>query len=213
MMHSDIAHKAIVLKLNAKWEPVHVELVSKTICDLVNGTVKAFDIEYELNEDGTPNFEKQLYIQDVNWETWVTLPVRPWDLVIHTSKMVIRVPTVVVAANYSKIHEKKFRGKPTKETLYMRDNGIDGYTGLEIAYEDATIDHIVPKYHGGTDTYENTVLTTKETNNDKGHRFNSEVGLKLHVQPRIPKPMVASQTIRKVRHHDWKAFVKNVRRK
>jgi len=47
----DIAHKAIVLKLNKRWKPVGVELVSKTICDLMTGVVEAIDIVYALNED------------------------------------------------------------------------------------------------------------------------------------------------------------------
>lgn len=202
-----ISHKAIVLKLNRLWQPVRVELVSKTICDLMTDVILAMDIVYAQNEDGSPNFDVQEYVNPVNWSEWVKLPVRSWDLVIHSSKMTMRVPTVVITKKYSKQHEKKFRGKPTKEGLFIRDNGIDPYTGQELELSSATIDHVIPFHRGGTDTYDNTVLTTKEINNRKGHRLNSEVGLKMLFDPFHPKPIQISHTIRKARHQDWKNFL------
>ena len=71
----------------------------------------------------------------VGWDEWVESPARPWDLTIHSTHLTIRVPTVVITKNYAKIPEKKFRGKPTKEGLAIRDNLIDGYTGKELEYE------------------------------------------------------------------------------
>lgn len=204
---NDIAHKAIVLKLNRLWKPVGVELVSKTICDLMTEVIMAMDIVYATNPDGTPDFDVHEYVNPVGWDEWMNLPVRPWDLSIHSSKMEIRVPTVVITKHYSKVHEKKFKGKPTKEALFIRDNGLDAYSGRELAYEEATIDHVIPKDRGGSDTYDNTVLTTKKTNNDKGNKLNSEAGLTLLINPHNPKPIKISHTIRKARHHDWKQFL------
>ena len=204
---NNIAHKAIVLKLNRLWKPVQVELVSKTICDFMTGVIMGMDIVYATNEDGTPDFNVQEYVNPVDWETWIKLPVRDWDLQIHSPKMTIRVPTVVIAKNYSKVHEKKFKGKPTKEALFIRDNGTDGYTGKELEYEEATKDHVVPLSRGGTDTYDNVVLTTKKINNAKGNKLNSEAGLQLVINPHQPSPVKISHTIRKARHQDWKNFL------
>ena len=203
----DIAHKAIVLKLNKLWKPVGVELVSKTICDLMTGVIEAIDIVYMMNPDGTPNFEEHEYVNPVSWDEWVKLPVRPWDLSIHSTHLNIRVPTVVITKNYSKMPEKKLKGKPTKEGLFIRDNGVDPYTGQELAYEEATIDHVLPLSRGGADTYENTVLTTKEINNKKGNKLNSEAGLNLMFNPTQPKAIKVSHTIRKARHQDWRPFL------
>lgn len=208
MNNTNIAHKAIVLKLNRHWKPVGVALVWKTICDMMAGTVSGMDIVYATNEDGTPNFEVQEYVNPVKtWEEWIKLPVRPWDLVIHSTKMTVRVPTVVITAKYDKVHEKKFKGKPTKEGLAIRDNLRDGYTNEELELSEATIDHVIPRSRGGTDTYDNTVLTTKETNNRKGSKLNSEAGLTLLINPHNPKPIKISHTIRKARHNDWKNFL------
>lgn len=206
---NDIAHKAIVLKLNKHWKVVGIGLVWKTICDLVNGVVDALDIEYETNEDGTPNFDKYVYGNPLKWKDWIKLPVRSWDLSLHSAHIHIRVPTVVIANNYTKIPKKKFKGKPTKEGLFIRDNGIDPYTGKELEYEEATKDHVIPRSRGGTDTYDNVVLTTKEINNRKGDKLNSEVGLTMMFKPSHPKPVKVSHTIRKIRHHDWKHFLEH----
>lgn len=204
---NDIAHKAIVLKLNKNWTPVGVELVSKTICDLITGVILAVDIVYSQKEDGSPDFDNYEYVNPISWDEWITLPVRPWDLSLHSSKMTIRVPTVVITQKYNKVPEKKFKGKPTKEGLLIRDGGLDGYTGELLDPSEATIDHVIPVSRGGSDTYDNTVLTTKEINNKKGNKMNNEVGLQLLINPHNPKPVKVSHTIRKARHHDWKHFL------
>ncbi len=204
---TDIAHKAIVLKLNKNWKPVGVALVWRTICDLVNGVVVAIDIEYGINEDGTPNFDHYEFIDPVDWDKWITLPVRPWDLSINSPHLHIRVPTVVITKNYAKIPEKKFKGKPTKEGLAIRDNLIDPYTGLELDFETATKDHVIPRSRGGEDTYDNVVLTTKEINNRKGDKTPKEAGLKMLFEPSQPKSVLVSHTIRKSRHPDWRHFL------
>jgi len=205
---TDIAHKAIVLTLNKSWRPVGVHLVWKTICDMMTGVVLGMDIVYATNEDGTPNFDVQEYVNPIQtWDDWCKLPLHPWNLCIHSTKMTIRVPTVVITAKYDKIPVKKFKGKPTKEGLAIRDNLIDAYTGKELEYELSTIDHVVPRFRGGTDTYDNAVLTTKEINNRKGHKLNSEAGLTLMVNPHNPKSIPVSHTIRKARHRDWQAFI------
>ena len=204
---NDIANKAIVLKLNKFWAPVHIALVSKSLGDLMTGVVCALDIHYAENADGSPNFDKQIYVNPVGWDEWITLPVRPYDLSIHSIHMHIRVPTVVITKKYAKIPEKKFKGNPTKEGLAIRDNLIDPYTGEELDFNTATIDHVHPKSRGGKDTYDNTVLTTKEINNRKGNKTPEEAGLTMLFTPYNPAPVKKSRTIRKVRHPDWGPFV------
>jgi 5-methylcytosine-specific restriction endonuclease McrA len=104
--------------------------------------------------------------------------------------------------------KKKYKGKPTREALFHRDDGRDIYTGEPIEMEDASIDHIIPRSRGGKDTFENTGLTSKKTNNEKGNQLNSEAGLKIHFKPTAPKEVPLWKTIRKIRHDDWKFFMK-----
>jgi len=205
---SDIAQMAIVLKLNQSWQAVQVAVVKDSLVDLATGVVEALDINYVLKADGSPDTSQYEYVRPVQWDEWLTLPVRPWDPVIHTAKMAIRVPTVIIAKHYNKMPMKRYRGKPTKEALFYRDNGKDIYTGEELEYDEATIDHILPVSRGGKDVFENTGLTSKKINNDKGNRLNHEVGLKTRFRPTAPKEVPIWKTIRKIRHADWKFFIK-----
>ena len=206
---NDVSQWAICLKLNKHWIGVGVATVEKTIKDLVSGVLRAVDIGYELNEDGTPNTNEYTYARPVDWDEWVTLPIRSWDIPIHSPRMVIRVPTVTITKKYDKIPTKKYKGKPTREALFYRDDGKDIYTNQELDFDESTIDHIIPLSRGGTDTFENTGLTLKKTNNTKGNRLNKEVGLKLKFAPTVPKEVPIWKTIRKIRHIDWKFFIKH----
>ena len=204
---NDVTSKSITLKLNKQWMPMEHQLVSKSICDLLTGVVYALDIVYATNPDGTTDFSTHEYVNPVTWDEWIKLPIREYDFAIHSMNLVIRAPTVVIVKRYDKIRTKAFKGKPTKQGLYHRDGGRDAYTGKEMDIEDLCIDHVHPKAKGGTDTYDNTVLTTKEINNKKGSKLNSEAGLTLHVTPHTPKEVVVSATIKKARHRDWSLFL------
>lgn len=201
-----IENRSLVLKVNRNFIITDISLVGKSVCDIVAGTVLALDINYKLDSDGNPTDELD-YFNPVDWNTWKTLPIRPWDMCLHSKNLKVRVPTVVVTKNYNKVRYKEFKGKPTKEGLFLRDGGTDIYTNEEIDMSIATVDHIVPLSKGGLDEYSNTGLTTKSTNNKKGHKSVEEAGLKLFINPYHPRPIPMSSTIRHVRNRDWKIFM------
>jgi 5-methylcytosine-specific restriction endonuclease McrA len=205
---NNIAQQAIVLKLNKHWQPLEAAVVQDVLIDLVSGVIHALDIGYKVKEDGSPDTTTCEYARPVKWEEWVTLPIRNWDPVIHSPRMTIRVPTVVITNNFDKMPTKKYKGKPTKEGLFFRDNGKDAYTNKMLDFDEATIDHVIPRDIGGLDTYDNAVLTTKEINNRKGNKLNKDAGLKLLIKPTLPKEIPLWKTIRKVRHYDWHFFLK-----
>lgn len=219
----NIADRVICLKLNAAWMPVETQKVQKAVCDLITGVCDALDIQYPLNEDGTPDLSTH-NVRPVAWDEWITLPVNPWQPSIKATRdRLIRVPTVLVAKNYARMPDKEFKGKPTKEGLFFRDKGRDAYTGKLLDWEEATIDHVVPSDRGGADSYDNTVLTTREINNWKGRSLNNELrqgrdapsgltfekgsGLKLLITPRHPKKVPKSWTIRTAQHVDWTNYL------
>lgn len=204
---SNIANKLICLKLNKAWQPVGYSTVGKALVDLAAGvSARALDLEYEVDENGEP-IGDPISMTPVDWDTWLTLPCRPYDLVIHTSKMAVRVPTVLIARNFNKMPVKKFKGKPSKDAIWIRDEGIDQYTGKPLRREDATIDHVLPQSKGGRDSWENLVTTHRDINSEKGNKLNSEAGLKLIRPAKAPSPVPISLLIREVRHRDWRPFL------
>ena len=211
-----VINRTIVLKLNRNWQAIGVSTVAKAIVDLSAGqSAEALNFEYEkdengnyiLDENGSPASEPTC--QAVDWATWVTLPVRSWekDDAIHyghDGEKLMRAPTVLIAKNYYKMPRKSFKGKPSKDAIYLRDGGVDQYTGKKLKRDEATIDHVLPKSKGGRDDWENLALTSKDINSRKGNKLNHEIGLKLIRPPKAPRPMTAMEMIRDIKHPTWK---------
>ena len=217
-----VINKLMVLKLNKAWQPVGYSTVGSAITDLAAGlSARALNFEYEKDENGNYILDEfgappdsPISIVPVDWEEWLTLPVRSWerdDVIRYAAgAKEMRAPTVLIAKNFAKMPKKTFRGKPSKQAIWIRDNGIDQYTGKKLKREDATIDHIVPQSRGGRDTWENLVTTHKKINSSKGNKFNHEVGLHPIKPPVAPPPIPLSAMIREVKHPTWKPFLVNI---
>lgn len=212
-MNNTVANKPICLNLNASWQPVGFKTVKDAIIDLCGSesdgkpTSLAIDITYPVKDNGDSDFSATPNMVPVTWSEWVNLPIRSWDLTISSPHKTIRVPTVIIAVNYTKMPVKHFKGKPSKDAIYMRDGGTDQYTGQKLDRHNATVDHVIPRSRGGKDTWENLVLCSKEVNSKKGNKLNSEVGLKLMRQPVAPKPVPVMYLIKDIKHPDWEYFL------
>jgi 5-methylcytosine-specific restriction endonuclease McrA len=178
-----IENKIICLYLNSVWQGICYKSVKDSICDLMNVDEKnqhstlAIDFEYENGEIKNSN--------PVPWEEWIKLPIRDCDFAIHSPKMSIRVPIILIEKNYSKVH--KVTPRLCKENVWKRDRGICQYTGEILNKETGDIDHIIPKKHGGKETWENLCCASKKINRDiKKDKYIHEVGLKLLRKPQAP---------------------------
>jgi len=200
-----------VLKLNALWQPVGYSSVAKAIVDLAGGqSAKALDLQYEIDNEGNPIGEP-IIMNPIGLDEWISLPVRHYDFVVHYANgaKVMRVPTILIATNFSKMPMKVFNGKPSKDSIRMRDGSVCQYTGRLLKKGEGNIDHVIPKDRGGRDTWENMVWADKSINSKKGNKLNSEVGIKTIREPKAPKAMPISAMIRTIRHRDWRHFLLN----
>ena len=211
-MNGSVVNKAICLNLNANWQPVGFKTVKDAIIDLCGSdnnkpTSLALDIDYELDANGDPIMSEAKSMNPVSWSEWMLLPIRSWDLTISSVNRIYRVPTVIIATNYSKMPVKYFKGKPSKDAIYNRDNGICQYSGKKVDRHSATVDHIVPRSKGGADSWTNLVLCSKDINSKKGNKTNSEAGLTLLKSPIAPQPIPVYALIKEAKHEDWKHFL------
>jgi len=209
----DITNKLITLNLNSNWQPIGFKTVKQAVIDMCgvdekgHSTSLALDIEYNTDKDNNPILDEPLTMNPLPWEDWIKLTVRPWDFCISSINMTIRVPTVIISTNFSKMPFKHHKRNPSKTSIYLRDDGICQYSGKKIERKNASIDHIIPKSRGGQDTWTNLVLCSKEINIKKGNKLNKEVGLNLLREPRIPPSVPICALIKDVRHEDWKHFL------
>ena len=177
---TDILHKATVLVFNRNWQAIHVKTPAEAFCMLASGAATALDVHD--NEHITP----------VSWEKWV-----------HAARA---VPTVIVAANYSKVPLRRLRFG--YRGLWERDGGVCQYTGRKLTPKDGKIDHVLPRSRGGKTSWDNCVLTHREVNTKKADKLPHEAGLKLRKQPRAPREMPATVLIQN--NHgvaDWRHFL------
>lgn len=198
-----------VLKVNRAWMAIGVCTVKDAFIAMNSGDdfLKAaygFDIQYDFS-GGEYDLSKPVYINPIPWDKWVQLPIRPFDRFISTVKMQIRAPTVIIAQNFNKMPQRILR--LNKSNLFIRDEGICGYTGKKLSHKSATIDHIMPLSRGGKDSWENAVLCDKDVNMKKGNKTPKEAGLTLRKQPRAPLPIPFVSLIKEAKHADWSIFL------
>ena len=193
---SDILNKAVVLVLNRNWQAINVRTPAEAFCQMATGVATALEIE---GED---------HIRPVPWDEWITLPIRPQDNAVHTVRAPIRVPTVIVLANFARVPKK--RPKLCARTIRERDRNRCQYTGRVLRPEEGSLDHVVPRSRGGRDTWENLVWASRAVNVRKANRLPHEAGLRLLSVPRAPKELPATALIRNAHGiPEWKLFVRS----
>jgi 5-methylcytosine-specific restriction endonuclease McrA len=201
-----------VMVLNALWQPIKPKTIKDALTAMLGGDqgppAMALDQEFAVNSDGEVDWGNMLYANPVNWETWITLPVRSYDLTISTGRMTIRAPRIIVQPSYSKMPAVTL--KPTKENIRKRDGGICQYTGKKLSWKEGNIDHVIPRDKGGKNTFENMVLSCKEINSKKANMTNEEAGLKLIRKPVAPKTTTLASTLTVAHHPSWVPFMTHV---
>lgn len=175
--------KQIVFKLNKLWQPYELCTVREAVvflCPEADKDPQGYAMDYETDTLGDGNRILSSPPRPVDWDEWITLPVRPGDDYISVSRdRRIRLPRVIICASYKSIPLKTVR-----ETIWSRDKGKCQYTGDEVTRETGNIDHIQPRSRGGKDVPENKVVSRRDLNSRKGNRLNEEIGYKLMNEPR-----------------------------
>jgi len=162
--------KKPVLILNKGWIAIRV----KTVKDAIKLVFREKALFVDVNDYSV-----------YNWEKWILLPIKEQNKIIQTTRNCIRRPEVVVLTDYSKI--PNYNVKLTRKNLFVRDNFTCQYTGKEVNFDNADIDHVIPLSKGGKNTWNNLVVSSIKINRKKGNRTNGEAGLKLLKKPEKPK--------------------------
>lgn len=195
-----------ILVLNKFYFPVGVEGVEKTFGNIFSGSVVPLDIIYDVDENGKTDFESIEYFTAIKGsEEWLKMPIRSYDDFIQTTRGPVRVPQIVVCAKYDKMVYNRVQF-PTKQNIYKRDNFTCVYTGRKLNKEQLSVDHVVPRSRGGTDTWENLVTCDRQLNSKKSNFLLSETNLKLKYKPYKP----SNGMIFDVFKEEWSCFLKNI---
>ena len=85
-----------VLVLNRNWQAINVRTPAIAFCQLATGVATA------LHVDGDD-------LRPVTWGEWIVLPVREQDRAVRTARGPIRIPTIIVALNYTRVPRRRPR--------------------------------------------------------------------------------------------------------
>ena len=126
----------------------------------------------------------------------------------HNGKLIytnLPIPTVIRLRTYVKIPYKEI--SLSRRNLLHRDNYTCQYCGDR--RHDLTIDHIVPRSKGGTDSWENVVAACLKCNVKKGDRTPKESNMSLSTTPRRPPSHVCFEISKHAAggEFSWKKYV------
>jgi 5-methylcytosine-specific restriction endonuclease McrA len=204
MSHPCVLDHQIVLSLNRHWAAIGVispRRALTALCSENDGTKAALALDILMEGD------ELIYANPVDWDTWLTLPVREGDLYVQSARQKVRVPTVIVSSHYDKVPFR--RPRLSIGAIFERDKSTCQYTGRKLPRHQLNIDHVVPKDRGGKDEWTNMVVADRKLNSLKSNRLNHEVGLTLIRKPVAPPALPVSATITEARHPTWKPFLLN----
>jgi 5-methylcytosine-specific restriction endonuclease McrA len=110
--------------------------------------------------------------------------------VLHAHDMPVPVPEAVIPKpSVVKLRHHVRRPLPelklSRRTVFARDQYTCQYCGS--ATKDLTIDHVVPKRHGGPTAWENLVCSCRRCNMKKGDKMLHQTSMKLMRQPHRPR--------------------------
>ena len=124
-------------------------------------------------------------------------------LVLRSQATQIPVPSVIRLDFYVKVPAKRIM--LTRKNIIKRDGGRCQYCGKKKAQ--MTVDHVVPKIYGGSDSWENLVCACLECNNRKGHHTPEQIGLALFRKPRRPNHITFIQQFVGISDRRWRQYL------
>lgn len=103
---------------------------------------------------------------------------------ISSQNFTMTAPSVIRLNRFVHVPYKARKISLNRHNLCERDDYTCAYCG---SYGD-TIDHVLPRFLGGTNSWENVVACCKKCNGKKGHKTLDQLGWKLDFKPYEPSP-------------------------
>ena len=188
-----------VLVLNQHYAAVRVISARRAFCLLVKEIAEVVSVEdqqflaYDLESWREVSQLRALYERE-NHE-WV-----------KCVRFELAVPRIVRLLFYDRLPRTNV--KFTRRNIYARDSNRCQYCGKMFATSELSLDHVVPRSHGGVSSWANIVCCCVKCNVRKGGRTPYEARMKLVRQPVKPKrsPMIALR-LGHEKYASWKQFL------
>lgn len=163
-----------------------------------------------LNQDANPLSVVPMSI--VDWKSAVRLVVtdkvsvvKSYDnWTVRSPSMEMAVPSIIMTTQFIKW---KRRVKYNRENIYLRDDYTCQYCLDKPPTNKLTLDHVVPRKHGGKTTWDNMVASCILCNTRKGHNKNI-VPKKMPYRPNYYELLKKRQKYPiRIRDPEWKFYL------
>lgn len=154
------------LVLNRNWQPVNVATVARALILLWNKAAKVVDPA-----------DYQLY----NWADWSCLTPGTDELFVRLVRQRLRVPEVIALSEFDRMPTSQVTF--SRRNVFKRDRFTCQYCHQQPGSDELTIDHVVPRAHGGQSTWTNCVLACLNCNSRKADRTPEQAGMRLQKTP------------------------------
>lgn len=125
---------------------------------------------------------------------------------LRTVRFQIAVPRIIRLLIYDRL--PKQRVKFNRRNLYARDANRCQYCGRRFSTSELSLDHVIPRSRGGTNTWDNVVCCCLDCNVRKGGRTPREAHMHLIAKPTKPhRNPVVNVSLSSRRYRSWKQFL------
>lgn len=135
-----------------------------------------------------------------------SLEKQPGEDYIRAVGFELQVPRIVRLIRFDRMPQQSVRFN--RKNLFARDDHRCQYCGRSEPAHQLSLDHVIPRSHGGPTTWENIVCCCLRCNSRKGGRTPHQARMKLLSRPSKPRfnPLIA-QSIEDPRYECWKTFL------
>ena len=158
-----------VLVLNKNWQAIHVTNVARAVTLLFAKQARVVDPQ---------NYATYC------WETWSQAGCTA-QLKVRSAHLTIGVPEIILLARFDRVPRVAVHF--SRRNLLQRDRCTCQFCGAQPGLCDLTIDHVVPRSHGGQTNWENCVTACWDCNRNKANRTPTQAGMRLRRQPHRPE--------------------------
>jgi len=156
--------------------------------------------------------EQGSQFQSYDFESWcelselTSLEKQPGEEYLKTVRFELRIPRILRLTRFEKMPMQTVRFN--RKNLFARDDHTCQYCGQQTPLSQLSMDHIIPRSHGGTTSWDNIVCCCLRCNGRKGGRTPKEARMKLLRRPEKPRvnPLMV-KSVDDPRYASWKMFL------
>ncbi len=147
-----------------------------------------------------------------DFESWcelsqlTSMDKQPGEEFIQAVGFELQVPRIARLTRFDKMPMQTVRFN--RKNLFARDEHTCQYCGKHESSQKLSLDHVVPRSHGGPTTWENIVCCCLRCNSRKGGRTPKQARMQLRTAPVKPRvsPLLV-QSVEDPRYKCWKTFL------